>query len=164
MKYLKLLSGFLLFTVLLSACQKEYSNEEVAPTKGSWEFRVLQSIYNGPLDTIYIQGGQMQILGKSTDKTHSFNMTLTSPDGSFLAGTSYKASAQQAVMNYTQNSTGIYVANALNGEFTVNINLINEKFVSGTFNGSALDSTGKKQNVYQGKFSANYGNAGLVLP
>ncbi|MEO6820092.1 MAG: hypothetical protein ABI266_01390 [Ginsengibacter sp.] len=159
MKYLKFFSGFILFTILLSACQKEFSNEEVAPIKGNWEFKVLTNTYSGPLDTVYIEGNSMKILGKSDDKSHFFNMTLTSPTGSFLAGSAYRASAQEAVMNYTQNSNDIYVANALNGEFTVSINLINETFVSGTFSGIAIDSTGKKQNIYQGKFSSIYGIA-----
>lgn len=164
MKYLKIFSGFIIFSILLSACQKEFSNEEVPPSKGKWEFRVLQSIYSGPLDTIFIKSGQMQILGKNDDNTHSFDMTLTSPTGEFMPGTSYKASAQEAVMNYRQNSAGIFVANALNGEFIVNINLINETIVSGTFAGSVLDSTGAKQQVYQGKFSARYGNDDLIIP
>ena len=164
MKYLKFLSGLFIFSILLSACQKEFSNEEVPPTKGNWEFRVLKTIYNGQLDTVYIQAGKMIILGKSDDKTHSFDMTLTSPTNTFLPGSSYNTSAQESVMNYRQNSEGIYVANALNGEFTVSINQISETLVSGTFNGSALDSTGKKQNVYQGKFSSRYGNADIIIP
>ena len=163
MKYFKFLSGFILFTILLSACQKEYSNEEIEPTKGSWEFNVLKTIYAGPMDTIFIKGDKMQILGRSTDQTHSFIMTLTSPTGVFLPGTSYKTSAQEAIMNYTQNANGVFVANALNGEFTVNINLITETFVSGTFSGSALDETGKKQQIYQGKFSSIYGTEKVIL-
>ena len=157
MKYFKLLSGLFILTIILSACQKEFSNEEVISQRGTWEFRVLQTIYTGDLDTVYIKGSQMTILGRSEDKTHFFNMILNSPSGTFLPGTSYIASAQQAVMNYTQNSKGIYVANALNGEFTVYINLINESLVSATFSGTAVDSTGKKQNIYQGKFSSRYG-------
>ena len=157
MKYLKFLSGLIVFSLLLSACQKEFSIEEVVVKDGSWEFRVLQTIYTGPLDTIYIQGSKMQILGKSLDQAHFFNMTLTSPTGAFLPGSSYKASAQQSVMNYTQNGADIFAANAVNGEFTVSINLISETFVSGTFSGTAIDSAGKKQQIYQGKFSSRYG-------
>lgn len=164
MKYLKFLSGLIIFSIIFSACQKEFSNEEADPYEGKWEFRAMQNIYSGPLDTILIQSGKMQILGKSTDNTHSFDMTLTSPTGSFLPGSSYKASAQEAVMNYRQNSTGIFVANSINGEFIVNINLINETLVSGTFSGIALDSAGNKQQIIQGKFSARYGSATLVLP
>ncbi|MEO9022266.1 MAG: hypothetical protein ABI290_09055 [Ginsengibacter sp.] len=164
MKYFKFFSSLLISSILLSACQKEYSNEEVQPTKGNWEFRVLKDTYSGPLDTVYIIGNQMQILGKSDDKTHSFDMTLTSPTGVFLPGTTYSASAQEAVMNYRLNSQGIFVANALNGEFIVSINLINETFVSGTFSGTALDETGKKQQIYQGKFSSIYGKELLVIP
>ena len=164
MKYCKLITGFILFSILLSACSKEYSSEEIVNQKGNWEFYGSQTVYSGPLDTVFIKGNKMQVLGRTADQTLSFSITITSPTGVFLAGNAYNASAQQAEMIYSQNSNPVFVANAVNGEFTVNINLISEKFVSGTFSGIALDATGKKQQISQGKFSSGYGTDKVLLP
>ncbi|MEO6949853.1 MAG: hypothetical protein ABI123_09515 [Ginsengibacter sp.] len=140
----------------MSSCQKELSNEEKEPSKGSWEFSALNNTYSGILDTAYINVNKMKILGRSGDLNHTFSITLTSPTGEFKPGMSYTASAQEAEMTYSQNSKDIFISNKLSGEFIVSISMIDEKFVSGIFSGNATDSTGVKQQISQGKFSCNY--------
>ena len=165
MKHIKIALYFFAAIVLLNACQKEYSIEQggkATPT-GTWQFNDSTQLFAGNMDSAYIDSSAslttkiLHLIGKSLDGTQSFNLELYAP--SFTTGT-YKASLFQSTFLYTSGGSNIYQANQLIGEFTVNITSLTSTNVSGTFSGSALNSSNKLIQITQGKFTSSFSNTG----
>jgi len=154
MKLSKLSILSLVVTLILISCGKEYSSEKLRPATGNWEFTNGAFNYAGYLDTVYqIKGIGMNvlyILGKNDDGSQSFQLKLY---GDSIAPGTYQASYYQSSFNYFQPGKTIYSANALIGEFIVNLNVIDSTKVQGTFSGTAKDSTNNLIQITNGKFT-----------
>ncbi|KAA9041746.1 hypothetical protein FW778_06930 [Ginsengibacter hankyongi] len=165
MKHIKIALYFFAAIVLLNACQKEYSiehGEKTTPT-GTWQFNDSSQLFAGNMDSSYIDSSTsfntkiLHLIGKSLDGTQTFNLELYAP--SFITGT-YKASLFQSTFLYTAGGSNIYQANQLIGEFTVIITALTSTNISGTFSGSALNSSNKLIQITQGKFTSSFSNTG----
>lgn len=154
MKLSKLSILALVVTLFLISCGKEYSSEQLRPATGNWEFTNGASNYAGYLDTVYqIKGTGMNvlyILGKNDDGSQIFQLKLY---GDSIAPGAYQASLYRSSFNYFQPGKTIYSANALVGEFIVNLNVFDSTKVQGTFSGTAKDSTNKLIQITNGKFT-----------
>lgn len=154
MKLFKLSFFALIVAMIFISCAKEYSSEIMRPATGSWEFTNGGSHYAGYLDTVYqtkgIGSNVMYILGKTDDGSQYFQLKLYG--NSFAPGT-YNASQYQASFNYSVPGKTIYDANALIGEFTVDLTILDSTKIQGTFSGTARDSTDNLIQITDGKFS-----------
>lgn len=170
MKHIKIALYFFTAIVLLNACKKEYSIEHAGKTTstGTWQFNDSTQLFTGNIDSAFIDSSAslntkiLHLIGTSLDGKQSFNLQLYAT--SFTTGT-YKASLFQSTFLYTAGSNNIYQASQLIGEFIVNITALTSTNISGTFSGSALNSTNKLIQITQGKFTSafsNTGNAGGV--
>lgn len=159
---------FLIFaaSVILNACQKEYSIETpfLGVTTGSWQFSNGNIKYSGDMDTVYqTKAGsinELVLIGATANRTQNFSMQLFAD--SFKVGT-YKASAFQSSFTYTSPGENIYQAGQVIGEFIVNITSINNNTITGTFSGSALDSTNNVIQLTSGSFTSTFAS-GSVNP
>jgi len=166
MKHLRII--FLIFaaSVILNACQKEYSIETPfqGVTTGSWQFSNGTIKYSGDMDTVYqTKAGSINelfLIGATANGNQNFSMHLFAD--SFKVGT-YKASAFQASFTYSSPGENIYQASQLIGEFIVNITSITSNTISGTFSGSALDSTNNVIQLTSGSFTSTFAS-GSVNP
>lgn len=165
MKHIKIALYFFAAIVLLNACQKEYSIEhgaKITPT-GTWQFNDSSELFAGNMDSAYLDSSTslntkiVHLIGKSLDGTQTFNLELYAP--SFITGT-YKASLFQSTFLYTAGGSNIYQANQLIGEFTVIITALTSTNISGTFFGSAINSSNKLIQITQGKFTSSFTNTG----
>ena len=125
---------------------------------GNWEFTDSAKTYTGNMDSAFIvtAGATKELIlnGTSSDGSQNFNMVLYAD--SFNIG-SYKASLFQSSFDYTTTAKTIYQADQLVGEFIVNITSISSSLITGTFSGSALDSTNTLTNITLGKFKSTLG-------
>lgn len=155
MKFFKLSFLVLLVASVVISCGKEYSSEQLRPATGSWEFTNGGLNYAGYLDTVYQTKGTgsnvLYILGKTDDGSQYFQLKLYG--SSFATGT-YYASQYQASFSYTLPAKTIYTANALIGEFVVNLTVLDSAKIQGTFSGSARDSANNLIQITNGKFNA----------
>lgn len=92
----------------------------------------------------------LYILGKNDDGSQMFQLKLY---GDSIAPGTYQASLYRSSFNYFQPGKTIYSANALVGEFIVNLNVFDSTKVQGTFSGTAKDSTNKLIQITNGKFT-----------
>ncbi len=158
MKIWKLSVLLLVITAFFASCQKEYSLEggNVKTAAGTWQFNDSATLYQGNMDTAYIDSsGPTHILhlqGRSLDGTHTFSLQLFSTD-SFKVGT-YKASLFQAEMQYYTPVKTKYLADQFAGEFIVNITQFSNNTVAGTFAGVAQDSNNVLKNITLGQFTS----------
>ncbi len=140
--------------MIFISCAKEYSSEIPRPATGDWEFTNGSLHYTGYLDTVYQTNGAgsnvMYILGKTDDGNQYFQLKLYG--NSFAPGT-YNASKYQSSFNYSVLAKTIYDANALVGEFTVDLTLLDSSKIQGTFSGTARDSANNLIQITNGKFS-----------
>jgi hypothetical protein len=154
MKFFKLSFLLLLITTLIVSCGKEYSSEKMRPATGKWEFTNGGLNYAGYLDTVYqtkgVGSNVLYILGKTDDDSQFFQLKLY---GSSFAPGTYYASQYQASFNYSLSSKTIYTANALTGEFIVNLTVLDSAKIQGTFSGTALDSANNVIQITNGKFN-----------
>jgi hypothetical protein len=165
MKHIKTALYFFVTIVLFSACQKEYSLEHGGKTtsNGTWQFNDSTQLFTGNMESTYIDSSTslntkiLHLIGKSPDGSQSFNMELYA--NSFTTGT-YKASLFQSTFLYTSGASNIYQVSQLIGEFIVNITALSSGSISGTFSGSALNSTNKVIQITQGKFTSTFSNSG----
>jgi len=165
MKHLKTAVYFLVTTLLLNACQKEFSLEANGLTvpAGTWQFTDSATLYTGNLDSVYIDSNTipntqvLHLIGKSLSGTQTFNLELYG--SSFTTG-NYKASLFQSTFSYTSSGTPVYQSGQLIGEFIVTITSINGTDIAGTFSGSALTSGSGIRQLTNGKFSAVFNKTG----
>ena len=166
MKLLRIIFSVLFASVLLNACQKDYSVENglKAITTGTWQFTNGSTKYSGNMDTVYQttagSTNELFLIGTTTNGSQSFEMHLFAD--SFKVGT-YKASAFQSSFTYSSTGKTIYQASQLIGEFVVNITSINNNNITGTFSGSALDSTNNLVQLTAGSFKSTFAN-GIINP
>jgi len=155
MKLFKFYFVALIVAMIFLSCAKEYSSEVMRPATGNWEFTNGGLHYAGYLDTVYqtkgIGSNVMYILGKTDDGSQYFQLKLY--DSAFAPGT-YNASQYRASFNYSAAAKTIYDANALIGEFTVNLGLIDSSKIQGTFSGTARDSANNLIQITNGKFAS----------
>jgi|GEM_PF-726455 len=156
MKTLKISSLFILFTLLFFSCQKEFSLEGVVTPAGTWQFNDAATLYQGNIDTAYIETTgttkTLNLIGKTADGSQNFLLHLYATD-SFTVGT-YKASLFQSDFQYFTTAKSIYQADQFIGEFTVTINSIGNNNITGIFSGSAEDSTGTVKPLTLGQFTS----------
>lgn len=153
MKIFKSLSLIVLAAILITSCAKEYSSEHKRAATGSWQFSNGNLNYSGFIDSVYQTKGigshRLSISGKSYDGSHLFALNLygdTFPPGA------YKASLFQCTFSYSILGKTIYQASQLTGEFIVNLNTIDSTNISGTFSGTAIDSSNNIIQISSGKF------------
>ncbi|MGH2562885.1 MAG: hypothetical protein ACRDE5_00115 [Ginsengibacter sp.] len=169
MKQVKIALYFFVTIILFNACQKEYSTEGnglIVPT-GTWQFNDSTQLFAGNMDSAYIDSSSpgnkiLHLIGKSLDGSQNFNLELYA--GSFSTG-SYKASLFQSTFQYTSGGSNIYQAGQLIGEFIVNITSFTNLQISGTFSGSAMNSSSSIKQLTNGKFTSTFsgnGNANSV--
>ena len=155
MKLFKLSFLVLLLATVVASCAKEYSSEIMRPATGSWEFTNGSLNYQGFLDTVYetkgIGSNVLYILGKTDDGSQYFKLKLFG--NSFAPGT-YYASQSQVLFNYSGPANTIYDANALLGEFTVDITVLDSSKIQGTFSGTARDSANNLIQITNGKVAS----------
>lgn len=160
MKLFKIILAIFVTSVLFNACKKEYSIENggLKLIVGNWEFTESAKTYTGNMDSAFIvttgATKELHLNGTSSDGSQNFNMVLYAD--SFNIG-SYKASLFQSSFDYTTTAKTIYQANQLVGEFIVNITSISSSLITGTFSGSALDSSNTITNITLGKFKSTLG-------
>jgi hypothetical protein len=154
MKLFKLSFFALIVAMIFVSCAKEYSSEIMRPATGSWEFTNGSLSYQGFLDTVYetkgIGSNALYIIGKSDDGSQYFRLKLFG--NSFAPGT-YYASQSQVLFNYSSPAKTIYDANALIGEFTVDVTVLDSAKIQGTFSGTARDSANNLIQITNGKFT-----------
>jgi hypothetical protein len=154
MKNFKLSFLVLVLATVVASCAKEYSSEQLRPATGNWQFSNAGINYSGYLDTIYQTIGTgsnvLYILGKSDDGSQYFKLKLYG--NSFSPG-SYYASQYQSSFNYSVPAKTIYDANTLNGEFVVNLTVLDSVNIQGTFSGTARDSADNLIQITNGKFT-----------
>lgn len=166
MKYLRIVFSILVASVILNACRKAYSveNSFKTTTTGSWQFSNGSSKYSGNMDTVYQttsgSTNELFLIGTTANGSQTFSMHLYAD--SFKIGT-YKASVFQSSFAYSSSTNTIYQAGQLIGEFVVNITSINTNSISGTFSGTALDSTSNLIQLTSGSFTSTFSN-GSVNP
>ena len=166
MKHLRIIFSILVASVILNACRKEYSIENAfrTTTSGSWQFSNGSTKYSGNMDTVYqITAGstnELFLIGTTANGSQTFSMHLYAD--SFKLG-SYKASGFQSSFTYSSATQTIYQASQLIGEFVVNITSISANSISGTFSGTALDSTSNIIQLTLGSFTSSFPN-GSVNP
>lgn len=158
MKIWKIPVLLLMLTAVFASCQKEFSLEgaNIKQPAGSWQFNDSSTLYKGNMDTAYIDSsGPTRILhlkGTSLDGTQTFSLQLFSTD-SFKVGT-YKASLFQSEFQYYTTVKTLYLADQLAGEFVVNITVLSNNTITGTFAGIAQDSTSVLKNLTLGQFTS----------
>ena len=166
MKHLKIVFSILLASVILNACRKAYSveNEFQTTTSGSWQFSNGSTKYSGNMDTVYQttagSTNELFLIGTTANGSQTFSMHLYAD--SFKIGT-YNASAFQSSFTYSSSGENIYQASQLIGEFIVNITSITNNTITGTFSGSALDSTNNVIQLTSGSFTSTFAS-GSVNP
>ncbi len=148
---------FILVTGIIS-CSKDYSIEGRSPDKahGSWNFTSNSKLYNGNIDSSsfsVVSGTKvLYIQGPSILKDQVFHLTLYTNDV-FKLG-SYNASASEVDFGLATINKSLFQSDLISGEFTVNITNITSNTVTGTFSGTADDSTGTAVQVVQGNFAS----------
>ncbi len=163
MKTIKIALYIFLSVMFLNSCQKEYSveNGNVNNPSGSWEFKEGSKLFQGDMDTAYIDSSgttkELHLIGTSLDGTQTFHLHLYADN--FTTG-SYKASLFQSSFTYSSGSKQIYNANQLVGEFIVNVSSFGNNLIVGTFSGSALDSSGAVVQLTLGKFTSTISASG----
>ncbi len=154
MKFFKLSFLLILIATVIVSCGKEYSSEKMRPATGNWEFTNGGLNYAGYLDTVYqtkgVGSNVLYIIGKTDDDSQSFQLKLY---GSSFAPGTYYASQYQASFNYSLSYKTIYSANALTGEFIVNLSVLDSAKIQGTFSGTAMDSANNLIQITNGKFN-----------
>ncbi len=168
MKTIKIALYIFLSVMFFNSCQKEYSveNGNINAPSGSWEFKEGSKLFQGDMDTAYIDSSgatkELHLIGTSLDGTQTFHLHLYADN--FTTG-SYKASLFQSSFTYSSGSKQIYNANQLVGEFIVNVSSLGNNLIVGAFSGSALDSSGAVVQLTLGKFTSTInasGSAGSV--
>lgn len=154
MKNIKIALSIFIAIVLLTGCQKDFSHEGDNLGPDQWQFRFFPTFYTGILTKSYISNNTLFIKGKSSDMTHDFRITLFSSDSTFTPG-DYRASLQQADLEYSVGGSTTFQSGAGAQELHVRITLINDERVLGDFSGFVLDSSGNQLKLTQGKFNAN---------
>ncbi len=163
MKTIKIALYIFLSVMFFNSCQKEYSveNGNVNAPSGSWEFKEGSKLFQGDMDTAYIDSSgatkELHLIGTSLDGTQTFHLHLYADN--FTTG-SYKASLFQSSFTYSSGSKQIYNANQLVGEFIVNVSSFGNNLIVGTFSGSALDSSGAVVQLTLGKFTSTISASG----
>ncbi|MDP4283867.1 MAG: hypothetical protein Q8891_05555 [Bacteroidota bacterium] len=160
MKFFKIILALFVAAIFFNACQKDYSieNNGLKLHSGTWQFTENTHSFAGNMDSAFLvtngATNELHLNGTSSDGSQNFNMVLYAD--TFKMG-SYKASLFQSSFNYTTTAKTIYQANQLVGEFIVNITSLASNLVSGTFSGTALDSSGNLVNITLGKFQSTIG-------
>ena len=157
MKFLNIILGFFVATLILFSCAKEYSvetNGKRLPA-GNWEFKDSTREYMGIIDTAYIADAgnskQLNLIGKSLDGKENWSMRFYAD--TFKVG-NYKASLFQTSMKYSGSGKTIYEVNQVSGDFTAKITAVSGNLITGTFAGSARDSLSVIKKIFEGKFKA----------
>jgi hypothetical protein len=164
MKYLKIAIVLFLAGRFLISCQKEYSVEGangLLVSTGAWQFNDSTTLYAGDMDSAYIDSSTstqvLHLVGTSLTGSQNFQMLLYA--NKFTAGT-YKASLFQATFVYSSGGNTLYQANQLIGEFIVNITAISNTIITGTFSGTALNSTNQVTQITSGRFTSTFNQSG----
>lgn len=156
MKTLKISYLLLLLTIILFACQKEFSFEGVVTPAGTWQFNDDTKLYAGNIDSAYIETTgttkTLNLIGKSSDGSQNFLLHLYATD-SFTIGT-YKASVFETDFQYYTPSKTLYQADQFIGEFIVTITALGNNSITGIFSGAAEDSTNTVKPLTLGQFTS----------
>lgn len=158
MKLLKLSFLVMITAVLFMSCQKEYSLEnsrDLIPA-GTWQFNDSTKFFTGNMDTAYIiTTGSTKILHlEGTSLTGGQKFRLLIYGDTVLKTGTYLASAGDVEFLYFTPLTSIYQAGQLSGEFKVNINVLSNNTVAGTFFGLADDSLIRTKSITLGSFTS----------
>ena len=148
----------LLLTTFFWSCQKEYSLEgaNVKLPSGSWQFNDSTKLYKGNIDTAYLDSSGptkiLNLIGTSLAGTESFSLQLYSVDS--FGVTTYSASIGQSAFRYFNSSKTIYSSDQIAGSLIVTVTAIGNNSITGTFTGTAQDSSGNLKQITLGKFTS----------
>lgn len=160
MKLIKQLFWLTATVLLAYSCKKEKSLEGGGPAaKTQWEFKDSNLVFNGRMDTAYLQtaGSISSIVleGTSSNGTGTFYLEIFGPNVS--AGT-YKSPKVQ--FTYVVNGAVVYESVPTNPDkFSVTITSIDANGVSGTFTGEVEDALGNTKIITNGVFAGKLGSA-----
>ena len=158
MKIIKPFLSIICLLCLFNSCNKDLSLEGAGSLKasGSWNFNESSKLYDGNIDTAFIQsnGGTkvLHLQGPSLISNQLFNLNLYTTD-IFKPG-SYMVSTSQVDFSLSTITKTLYQSDILAGEFIVTINDISNNTVSGVFSGAVDDSNGVTKNIVTGNFSS----------
>jgi hypothetical protein len=143
--------------VLFFSCKKEKSLEGgTASGATQWEFKDSALLFNGRMDTAYIQtaGSISSIVleGTSTDKTSDFYLEIF---GTNITAGTYKSPYVQ--FTYVVNSAVLYESIPSNTDkFSVTITKIDADGITGTFSGEVEDVVGNTKKITAGAFTGKF--------
>lgn len=168
MKRLKQFLVFATLTILVFACKKEYSVENVlgaTATTSQWSFTEGANKFKGPIDTAFVDTLNsvlfLTLEGVSNNGTDNISLQVFAPGlkvGTYLT--------PQCSFDYQRSGSTIY-QNDLTaaGAFTIAITHIDSASISGTFNGKAVDKNGAPVTITDGKFTGKFKTSStLVTP
>ena len=158
MRFLNYSLLMVFFATIIWSCQKEYSQEgsNSKLAAGTWQFNDSSKLYQGNMDTAYIDSSGptklLYLLGTSSSGGESFSLQLRSAD-SFKVGT-YTASLAQSEFKYFTPAKTIYFSDQITGDMQVSVTAIGNNKITGTFTGISKDSLGNLKAITLGKFTS----------
>lgn len=158
MRLLRCLLGFLAVTsILISSCRKEHSLEDAKLPEiidASWEFKVGDQLYNGIMDSAYIQSAAgysaVTMVGSQPDnKTGEIVLQIIGDD--VTTGT---YSSPNIFFQYAENGSILYqTIPGQTSDFSITITSLDSASITGTFTGTVLDAQGNPHTITDGKFT-----------
>ena len=157
MTSLRSLIGFLAVSLLITGCRKDYSDEDgkiPGVIDASWEFKESGQLYNGNMDSAYVQsaGGFTTLSMIGSGLSNQTSEIIFQVVGSNLGTGSY--SSPNIFFQYSENGNILFQTfPGQSGEFTINITEIDSLSVTGTFSGTVHDTQGNTHTITDGNFS-----------
>lgn len=160
MTLLRSLLGFLAVTsILISSCKKDYSLEDAKSPDiidATWEFKVGDQLYNGIMDSAYIQSAAgfsaLTMVGSQLDNQPG-EIVLQIIGDNITAGT---YSSPDIFFQYSENGTILFqTIPGQTSDFSITITDIDSATVSGTFTGTVQDAQGNPHTITDGKFTVS---------
>jgi hypothetical protein len=160
MTFLRSLLGFVAVTLtLLSACKKDHSLEGgkiPGITETTWEFKEAGKLYNGEMDSAYIQSAAgfsaLSMTGTST-QNETGEIILQIIGDNITKGT---YTSPNIFFQYSENGTILFqTLPGQTSDFSITITEIDSATITGTFTGTVQDSQGNTHTITDGKFTVS---------
>ncbi len=166
MKYLQqALTALSVIALVFFGCKKEYSYE--SPTGGAgvyqWAFTESTNSFKGPMDSAQLD---------TTGSVHILNMTGHTSDKKDIITLSIASDSVKVGVYQTPRCTFDYLHSGIDlyhsdinatGQFTLTITAMDSISITGTFSGTALDTTKKSKTITAGTFKVKYKSSGSTV-
>jgi hypothetical protein len=160
MTVLRSLLGFLAVTaILIVSCKKDHSLENGKIPDiidASWEFKEGGQLYNGNMDSAYIQSAAgfsaLTMIGSQPDnQTGEIILQIVVAD--VVKGT---YSSPDIFFQYSENGNVLFqTIPGQTSDFSITITEIDSSTITGTFSGTVQDSQGNPHTITDGKFTVS---------